>query len=108
MSKGDHLAEFEVCVIAALAQLGGDSYGRMIREEIEARGKRIVPLGAVYATLSRLEAKGLIRFYIEGPRAVQGGRARKHAVLTPAGRRSLERSAALFTRMLAGLAPRDA
>ena len=108
MTKGDHLAEFEICVIAALAQLGGDSYGRVIREEIERRGKRVAPIGAVYATLARLEAKGLIRFYIEGPRAVQGGRARKHAVLTAAGRRALERSAALFDRMLAGLAPREA
>ena len=103
MAKGDHLAELEICVIAALAQLGGDSYGGRIREEIEDRGKRLMPIGAVYATLTRLEAKGLVRFYIEGPRPVQGGRARKHAVLTPAGRRALDRSAALFNRMLAGL-----
>src|SRR5262245_595157 len=108
MGKGDHLAEFEICVIAALAQLGGDSHGSEIRQEIEKRGKRLVAIGAVYATLARLEVKGFVRFHVEGPRAVQGGRARKHAVLTPAGRRALDRSAALFNRMLAGLAPRDA
>jgi PadR family transcriptional regulator, regulatory protein PadR len=108
MSKGDHLAEFEICVIAALAQQGGDSYGGAIREEIERRGKRLIAIGAVYATLTRLEAKGFVRFYIEGPRAVQGGRARKRAVLTASGRKALERSAMLFNNMLAGLSPRDA
>ena len=91
--------------MAALAQLGGDSFGGEIRQEIERRGRRLVAIGAVYATLARLEAKSLVRFYIEPPRPVQGGRARKRAVLTASGRRALRRSATLFTRMLSGLVP---
>lgn len=106
MSKGDHLAEFELCVIAALAHLGGDSYGAAIRKNIADRGRRLVSIGAIYATLRRLESKGFVRFYIEGARPVQGGRARKRAVLTVAGRAALKRSASLFSRMLDGLTPR--
>ena len=90
--------------MAALAQLGGDSYGAEVRQDIERRGRRLVSIGAVYATLARLESKGYVRFYIEGPRPVQGGRARKHAVLTASGRRALGRAATLFSRMLDGLA----
>ena len=105
-SRGEHLAEFEVCVMAALAHLHGDAPGGDIRREIERRGKRIVAIGAVYATLARLEAKGYVRFYIEGPRPTPGGRARKHAVLTASGQRALRRTATMFDRMLEGLTPR--
>ena len=105
MGKGDHLAEFEIGVLATLAQLGGDSYGGEIRQELERRGRRLVTVGAVYATLRRLEGKGFVRFYIEGARPVQGGRSRKRAVLTASGRAALGRAATFFQRILAGIAP---
>lgn len=105
MGKGDHLAEFEICVLAALAHLGDDSYGSAIRQEIARRTNRVIAIGAVYATLRRLEAKGFVRFYIEASRPVQGGRARKRAVLTGSGRVALKRSAVLFTRLLHGIVP---
>jgi PadR family transcriptional regulator PadR len=107
-ARGEHLAEFELCVLAALAHLGGDADGGALRREIEQRARRSTAIGAVYATLARLELKGLVRFYIEGPRPTPGGRARKRAVLTAAGRRSLQRTAAMFDRMLDGLTPRVA
>lgn len=106
MSKGDHLAEFEIAVMAMLAQRGGDSYGGEIQRELARRGKRLVTIGAIYATLRRLETKGFVRFYIEGARPVQGGRSRKRAVLTASGRTALKNSAAFFLRILAGLASR--
>ena len=46
----------------ALAHQGDDAYGVTIRREIEARTGRTMAIGAVYATLARLEEKGLVRF----------------------------------------------
>lgn len=92
--------------MAALAHLQGDAPGGEIRREIQRRANRTVAIGAVYATLARLEAKGLVRFYVEGPRPTPGGRARKHAVLTSSGERALRRTVTMFDRMLDGLTPR--
>lgn len=105
MGKGEHLAEFEIGVLATLARLGGDSYGGELRQELERYGRRLVTIGSIYATLRRLEAKGHVRFYIEGARPVQGGRSRKRAVLTASGRAALRRAASFFQRILAGIAP---
>ena len=59
MGKGSFLGEFEQVVLLAVARLGNDGYGVTIRQEIEKRARREVTIGAVYATLSRLEEKGL-------------------------------------------------
>lgn len=111
MPKGDFLGEFEIYVMLALAHLGAGAYGVSIRQEIEERTGRDVAIGAVYATLSRLEDKGLVRHELSAPLPVQGGRARKHYSLTPAGDRALGHAATMLTRMMqgwraAGLEPR--
>ena len=106
MGKGQYLGEFELYVMAALARLGDDAYGMTIRREIEERSGRAVAIGAVYATLARLAEKGYVTFRISDPRPVQGGRARKHVLLTATGKRALSQSTTMLTRMLPGLAPR--
>ena len=105
MAKGDFVGEFELYVMLALAHLGDDAYGVTIRREIEARTGRMVAIGAVYATLARLEEKGLVRFRVSDPQPVQGGRARKYFSLTGAGSRALRHSTAMLARMMAGLSP---
>jgi PadR family transcriptional regulator, regulatory protein PadR len=72
MAKGDLLGEFELYVMLALAHLGDAAYGITVRREIEARTGRTVAIGAVYATLARLEEKGLVRFLVSAPQPVQG------------------------------------
>jgi DNA-binding PadR family transcriptional regulator len=106
MPKGDYLGEFELYVMLALVRLGEDAYGIAIRQEIEARAERDVAIGAVYATLSRLEEKGLVRHHLSSPQPVQGGRARKCFVLTADGQRALAHSTAMLARMMQGLNPR--
>ena len=105
MAKGDVVGEFELYVMLALAHLGDDAYGVTIRREIEARTGRMVAIGAVYATLARLEEKGLVRFRVSDPQPVQGGRARKYFSLTGAGVRALRHSTAMLARMMSGLSP---
>lgn len=102
MPKGDFLGEFEIYVMLALAHIGRDAYGVSIRQEIERRTGRDVAIGAVYATLSRLEDKGLVQHELSAPLPVQGGRARKHYRLTFEGERALTHAASMLTRMMQG------
>ncbi len=103
MRKGQYLGEFELYVMAAIARLGRDAYGLTIRREIETRAGREVAIGAVYATLGRLEDKRFVSFTFSDPRPVQGGRSRKHVHLTAAGRRALSQSTTMLARMLPAL-----
>jgi PadR family transcriptional regulator PadR len=106
MGKGDFLGEFELYVMLALAQLGPEAYGVTIRQEIEQRTGRGVAIGAVYATLTRLEDKRLVRHELSAPLPVQGGRARKCFVLTPDGAQALSHSTSMLARMMQGWRPR--
>ena len=105
MPKGQFLGEFEMYVMGALARLGDDAYGVTIRQEIEDQCGRVVTIGAVYATLARLQEKGYVVFRISEPEPVPGGRARKYARLTAEGRRALAHATAMLHRILPGLTP---
>jgi DNA-binding PadR family transcriptional regulator len=105
MAKGDFVGEFELYVLLALAHLEDDAYGVTIRREIEARTGRTVAIGAIYATLARLEEKGLVHFRLSDPQPVPGGRARKYFSLTRSGTRALRHSTSMLGRMIAGLSP---
>lgn len=102
MAKGDYLAEFEIYVMLAVLRLGDDAYGVTIRREIEERAGRPVSIGAVYATLGRLEEKEMVEFQVSDPQPVQGGRSRKLVSLTSKGLATLEHSTTMLQRMIQG------
>ena len=106
MGKGDFLGEFEIYVMLALVHLRHEAYGVKIRQEIERRTGRDAAIGAVYATLARLEDKELVEHELSRPLPVQGGRARKYFTLTSAGERALNHSASMINRMMHGWRPR--
>ena len=54
------LGAFEEQVLLAVIRTAGEAYGMEVRREIERTSERDVAIGAVYATLDRLEAKGLV------------------------------------------------
>jgi DNA-binding PadR family transcriptional regulator len=62
-----------------------------------------VSIGAVYATLARLEEKGLVMLRASEPRPVPGGRARKYARLSASGRKAVQHSVEMLGRMADGL-----
>jgi PadR family transcriptional regulator, regulatory protein PadR len=64
-------------------------------------------IGAVYATLARLDEKGYVKFRISDPLPIQGGRSRKQVLLTAAGRRALAHSVEMFKRILPDLSPAE-
>ena len=90
-------------VAGGLAQLGPDAYGMTVRREIETRVGRNLSIGAVYATLERLEAKGYVSSIIGEPTAARGGRAKRHFRVEAAGQRALKTSEDAIRRMSVGL-----
>lgn len=105
MSKGDYLGEFEQIVLLALVRLGEDAYGMRVRQEIEERTRRDVSIGAVYATLDRMESKGWVKSSLGKPSAERGGRAKRTFVLTAAGKKSLAMTQRSLQGMLDGIGP---
>jgi PadR family transcriptional regulator PadR len=103
MPKGEFIGEFELYVLLALARLGDEAYGAAIQRAIEERTGREIAIGAVYATLGRLQDKTLVRHWMSQPQPVPGGRSRKVYALTPDGQRALRHSATMLTRMMAGV-----
>jgi len=100
----EYLGEFETLVLLALARLGDDAYGVTIRDTLAERAGRRASFGAVYSTLRRLEAKGLVRSRLGDPEAVRGGRAKKYVALTVRGRAALRDTHTALARMAEGVA----
>ncbi len=104
MAKGDYLGEFEQMVLLALLRLEDKAYGVTIRREIQGRTDRRVAIGAVYATLERLEKKGYVVASNSEPEPVPGGRSKKYFHPTNAGAEALRRSREMMQQMAEGLA----
>ena len=80
------LGEFEYLLITAAATLGDNAYGAAMREAIIQATNRTCSIGALYTTLDRLEAKGLVRTWMAEGTPERGGRSRRMVRVTPAGK----------------------
>jgi len=96
------LGVFEQAVLLAVLKLADEAYGRSILRGVQTGLDREVAAGAVYATLDRLEQKGLIASRLEEGTAVRGGRARRFYTITALGVRSLHESKAALKQMWRG------
>lgn len=106
MPRGEFLGSLEQIVMLAVLRLGGDAYGMTVRREIEARTGRDISIGAVYATLERLESKGYVSSFTGEPTAERGGRAKRHFRIEAPGQRALSASQDALRSMSAGLGRR--
>ncbi|MEO8660166.1 MAG: PadR family transcriptional regulator [Bryobacteraceae bacterium] len=79
------LGEFEYLLITAAASLADKAYGASIRDEIDATTGRKCSLGALYTTLDRLEAKGLVETWMADATPQRGGRSKRMVRVTPKG-----------------------
>ncbi len=102
MAKGDFLGEFEQLVMLAVLRLEHNAYGMEVRREIESRARRDASIGAVYATLDRLESKGLVRSRELAPEGDKG-RPRRLYRITADGGRALERTQTAIASMWEGI-----
>ena len=95
------LGSFEEQVLLAILRTGDDAYGMNVRREIEDVTGRDVAIGAVYATLDRLEAKRFVRSWRATGEA--DARSRRMFALTRAGAQALADNKAMRERMWRGI-----
>ncbi len=103
MAKGDYLGEFEQIILLALLRLRDNAYGMTIRREIEKRTGRQVSIGAVYATLERLEQKGYVSSRQGESTPERGGRAKRFFKIEVEGHLALRESQQVLEKMRKGL-----
>ena len=99
----DYLGEFEHIIILALLRLEDNAYGVTVRQEIELRAKREVSIGAVYATLNRLETKGYVKSHRGDPTPERGGRSKRFFRVTAKGVAAVNRTRDALQNMAEGL-----
>lgn len=97
--------EFELLTLLAIAQLGDNAYGMTVRDVLETRTSRTVTLGAIYKTLGRLEAKGLLDVTVAPPTRERGGRRKKLYRLNPDGFAAVRGSLSDLRQLVEGLEP---
>jgi DNA-binding PadR family transcriptional regulator len=103
MTRRAYLGDVEEVVLLAIARCEPDAYGMRLRQEIEEQSGRSVAIGAVYASIERLEEKGYIRAAPPPQGADRDPRARRFFAVTAAGARALEDTAAVRDRLWRGL-----
>ena len=103
MSGRDYLGEFEHIIILALLRLEDRAYGVTVRQEIEFRTQREVSIGAVYATLDRLETKGYVKSHHGDPTPERGGRSKRFFRVTAKGVAAVNRTQRVLQSMAEGL-----
>ena len=102
MATDAPLGTFEEQVLLAVirtAQTAGDAYGMAVRRELEEVTGREVAIGAVYATLDRLEAKGLAA----SRRSAAAAASRRVFSVTRRGARALAESREMRERLWSGV-----
>jgi DNA-binding PadR family transcriptional regulator len=87
------IGQFEQFVLTAILSLAENAYGVTIRNMVaDLAAPKSVSLGAVYATLDRLEDKRFVTSWLSNPTAERGGRSKRHYRLEAAGERALRES----------------
>jgi PadR family transcriptional regulator PadR len=97
------LGVLEEQILVAVARTRGEAYGMNVRRAIEKATGRDLAIGAVYATLDRLEAKGLLlsrRVSVEGP-------TRRLFEISMDGAKALAETAAMRERLWDGVSLRS-
>jgi PadR family transcriptional regulator PadR len=89
MTEQSLLGAFEEMVLLSVARGEGEAYGMSVRRDVQSRSGRNVTIGAVYSTLDRLQAKGLVGSASRAGDAAREGLARRYFELAPEGAEAL-------------------
>jgi PadR family transcriptional regulator PadR len=103
MSDRDYLGEFEHVVVLALLRLGDRAYGVSVRQEIVKCIDRDVSVGAIYATLDRLEEKGYVTSSMGEATPKRGGRPKRFFRVTANGVSAVNRTRQALVSLSKGL-----
>jgi PadR family transcriptional regulator PadR len=101
MTESPHapLGVLEEQIMVAVLRTRAEAYGMHVRRELERVTGRDLAIGAVYATLDRLEAKGLLassRVHGDGP-------SRRLFTVSAEGARALADTRAMRDRLWQGI-----
>ena len=99
----DVLGAFEQAVLLAILRLDAAAYGRAIHNEVEERLERPVAAGAVHATLTRLEQKGLVSARLAAGTPARAGRPRRYYRVLSPGVRALNDARAAVDALWRGV-----
>ncbi len=95
----ERLGGFEELVLLAVASLRGAGYGVTLQERLEEETGDRVSVGAVYATLDRLERKGLVASRLGPATAERGGKRKRNFRISASGARALAEVRAVRGRL---------
>ena len=93
------LGVLEEQILVAVLRTGDDAFGMQVRREIERVTERELAIGAVYATLDRLEEKGLLT----SRRMNSDGASRRIFTVSAQGARALAATRAMRDRLWRGV-----
>lgn len=99
----NYLGQFEEVVLLSTLRLGAQAYGARVRQTVEEATGRSVSIGAVYATLDRLERKGFISSFQGEATPERGGRAKRYFRVEGAGIQAINDTLAVRNKLTAGL-----
>jgi PadR family transcriptional regulator PadR len=105
MAEQRFLGEFELMILLAILRLENVTYGVPLARELSDLRGRDVSLGSVYATLDRLELKGLVKSTLGESTPERGGRAKRFFTVTAAGVRSLHETRRVLSVLWKKLPP---
>jgi DNA-binding PadR family transcriptional regulator len=88
--RGTNLGEFEEIVLLSVAILADDAYGNSIKSEIRKRLGRNPSIGALHASLGRLEDKGFLESWEGETTPERGGRRRRYYKVTKTGVKAMQ------------------
>jgi PadR family transcriptional regulator, regulatory protein PadR len=99
MANRDYLGELELLLLLAVNHLGDEAYGVPIARELEKLRGREVSVGSVYASLERLEGKGLVVSSLGDPTPERGGKAKRYFRITKEGLHQVQETRRVLTRL---------
>lgn len=89
--RGTNLGEFEEVVLLSVAILDEHAYGNSIKNEIKKRLGRNPSIGALHASLGRLEDKGFLESREGETTPERGGRRKRYYKVTRTGVKAMQR-----------------
>jgi PadR family transcriptional regulator PadR len=103
MDKSTYLRDFELMILLVVLRLGDNAYGVPIARELKVHGRRDVSLANVYATLERLQEKGLVSSELADPTPERGGRAKRYFRVTAQGVKKVGETQRILVRLWQGV-----
>jgi PadR family transcriptional regulator, regulatory protein PadR len=100
------LGEFELLVLLSVLRQADEPYANRVREDLEDNAGRQVTRGALYRTIDRLVAKGLLTWEMEASQVPErGGHPMRRLFVTEQGMAATREARDVLVTFLSGLDP---